>query len=89
MVDSKGRLEGQLIVEPDAIDTKDPVLSSNAFQDSDFVKGYTMCRIKNGIDPIPPYLPATNEWRKWMAGWNSCLVELGIISKINIQTRNR
>lgn len=57
--------------------------SADAFQNSYFVRGYISCRIKNGLDPIPQLLPATEEYRKWMAGWNSGLVELGLLNANN------
>lgn len=33
-------------------------------------EGYRMAGIKLGKDPIPRYLPATKEYRWWMAGWD-------------------
>ena len=41
-----------------------------------FKQGYNACISKNGIDPIPNLLPATDNYRSYMTGWNKGLEEL-------------
>lgn len=43
-------------------------------------RGFRACRIKQGNDPIPhngekQLLPATEEYKRWMEGWNRALLD--------------
>lgn len=36
-----------------------------------FAHGYRMSEMKNGITPLPPFLPGTTQYRWWMEGWDT------------------
>lgn len=48
-------------------------------------RGYRACCIKQGNDPIPhngekQLLPATEEYKRWMEGWNLALTSIDNIT---------
>lgn len=55
--------------------TKRSNSTSALYEDSNelacYREGYAKARMKQGLNPIPPYLPATVEYRFWMNGWNA------------------
>lgn len=62
------------------------IATSLDFQNPLFTRGYTSCRVKKGINPIPTnwkgelLLPVTDDHRNWMAGWKAAVCELAIIT---------
>lgn len=59
------------------------------FQDNVFVQGYCSYRIKLNSDPIPPYLQGTEEYRKWMDGWSTAIMEYYTLLRTQYNTKQK